>query len=248
MNTGIADADNLAWKLAAVLQGWAGPELLDSYQAERRPVALSNSQYSVANSLKMAAAGIGPTAAAIVERLESDTPEIAAAQRVELGPAIEAQRPHFGALGQDLGYRYDRRGAAIVEDGTDAPESANPAEDFTPTARPGSRLPHIWISKSGETLSSLDLVGPHFLLITGSNGEHHARQLDRYTDIPIRVAVIGRDIHSVDVGPHEALGISPSGCLLVRPDGHVGARLFDAGADVGVVLERTLARLQPHPA
>lgn len=241
MNTGIADADNLAWKLAAVLQGWADPKLLDSYHAERRPVAVSNTQYSVMNSLKMAAAGIGPTAAAMVERLESGDPEIAAAQRAELGPAIQDQRAHFNALGQEFGYRYDRRGTAVVADGTDAPKTDNPAEDFTPIARPGSRLPHYWITQSGETISTLDLVGPHFLLIAGADGERHVKHLDRFADMPIRSVVIGRDIGIGDSDLHQALGISTSGCVLVRPDGHVGARIAGDDDDVGVLLERILA-------
>lgn len=243
MNTGIADADNLAWKLAAVVQGWAGSALLDSYQAERRPVAMSNTHYSVMNSLKMASTGIGPNGAGVVERLESPDPVIAARQRADLGPAIEAQRSHFGALNQDLGYRYDMRCAAVVPDLTAVPESRDPEVDFVPTARPGSRLPHFWVQHSGRVISTLDLVGPHFLLITGRDGAEHAKRLDLAADVPSVAYVLDRDIEETASDLHAGLGITSQGCVLVRPDGHVAVRLATGGSgDIAELLPRVLAQ------
>ncbi len=243
MNTGIADADNLAWKLAAVVQNWAGPALLDSYQAERRPVAMSNTHYSVMNSIKMASTGIGPTAGGVVERLESPDPAIAAKQRADLGPAIQAQRSHFGALNQELGYRYDMPRAAVVPDLTEVPESADPAVDFVPLARPGSRLPHFWVKCPDRVISTLDLVGPHFLLITGRDGADHVKRLDLIAGVPSVAYVLDRDIQATTPDLHEGLGISSQGCVLVRPDGHVAVRLATAeSGDIAELLGRVLAQ------
>lgn len=71
MNTGIQDAHNLAWKLAAVLNGWAGEGLLDTYEQERAPVARSNGDLSTANFAELGRAGVGPAARALVTALEA---------------------------------------------------------------------------------------------------------------------------------------------------------------------------------
>ncbi|MFN6118775.1 MAG: FAD-dependent monooxygenase [Actinomycetes bacterium] len=242
MNTGLADADNLAWKLAAVINGWAGPTLLDSYHAERRPVAQSNPQYSVANALKMASTGIGPTATGVVERLESIDPDVAAAQRAAMADSIEQQRPHFGALNQDLGYRYDRPGAAVVPDGTDPPVLRDAATDFVATARPGSRLPHAWVVRDGALVSMLDLVGPHVLIITGRDGAHHLRCVTGVAEVPTSHVVLGADIVGTDTDLHDLLGIGPNGWLIVRPDGHVAARSASPDGD-GCAILTALAKV-----
>ena len=225
MNSGLADADNIAWKLAAVINGWAGTALLDTYHAERRPVAQSNTQYSVTNALKMASTGIGPTAIGVVERLESDDPAVAAEQRASMIESIEHQRAHFGALNQDLGYRYDKAGSAVVPDGTEPPVLRDAATHFVPTARPGSRLPHAWVVKGGALVSTLDLIGPHFLLITGRDGADHVRGLAGLASVPTSGVVLDIDVTAAtDTDIHDLLGIGPDGWLLVRPDGHVAAR------------------------
>ncbi len=247
MNTGLADADNLAWKLAGVLAGWADESLLDSYHAERRPVAVSNTEFSVMNALKMASTGIGGSGGPVVERLESSDATIAAAKRADLLSAIEAQRPHFGALNQDVGYRYDGHGAAVVADATDVPDVDDPAEDYVAIARPGSRLPHHWMHRSDRRMSTLDLVGAHFLLVTGRDGERHATLLQRIADIPIETVRVDHEIQGASVDLHEALGIGPQGCVLVRPDGHVAARLAGASEDPGGDIADLLKGLLGEP-
>jgi 2-polyprenyl-6-methoxyphenol hydroxylase-like FAD-dependent oxidoreductase len=214
MNSGLADADNLGWKLAAVLRGGASDALLDGYERERRPVAVDNARHSMLNAIKMAEVGIGPETARIAARLESPDPAVAAAERRRIAEAIPPQRPHFDALNQEIGYVY---GAARHDDG--APFSAT---DYTPIAAPGARLPHAWIERAGERVSTHDLLIPGFTLITGPEGADWA---DAFAEIGEEVAkrtvVIGRDVTSPDGYCPELLRIGEDGALLVRPDGHI---------------------------
>ncbi|MFJ2134779.1 FAD-dependent monooxygenase [Streptomyces sp. NPDC087845] len=106
MNSGLADADNLGWKLAAVLGGYASDTLLDSYERERRPVAVDNARHSMANAVRMAEVGTGPETDGIAALLASPDPVVAAAERRRIAAAIPAQRPHFDALNQEIGYVY----------------------------------------------------------------------------------------------------------------------------------------------
>ncbi|MFB6878039.1 FAD-dependent monooxygenase [Streptomyces sp. NPDC056323] len=214
MNSGLADADNLGWKLAAVLRGGASDALLDGYERERRPVAVDNARHSMLNAIKMAEVGIGPETTRIAARLESPAPAVAAAERRRIAEAIPPQRPHFDALNQEIGYVY---GAARHDD--NAPLSVT---DYTPIAAPGARLPHAWIERAGERVSTHDLLIPGFTLITGPGGASWA---DTFAgtgeDVEKRTVVIGRDVTSPDGHCLELLGIGEDGALLVRPDGHI---------------------------
>jgi hypothetical protein len=118
-------------------------------------------------------------------------------------------------LGQDLGIVYAR--GALLPDGSAAPVVDDPINDYKPSARPGSRAPHLWIEQQGVELSTLDLVGGKFVLLAGRD----YRPVTLATD---SVAVLrnGRDFVA---GRFEELyGISPNGAVLVRPDGYVAAR------------------------
>lgn len=212
MNTGFADADNLGWKLAAVLSGWAPESLLDSYENERRAVAVSNTEHSVANALKMVDAGIGPLAVEIAQRLDSADPVIAQRERDRLAAAIPQHRPHFDDLDQELAYVY----------------STEPvADDPITTAVVGARLPHVWTNHDHATVSTLDLLGPWFTMIAGSAGSCWEAALSGVAgDVPNRAFVVGRDL-DLDA---ERLGIGTTGAVLVRPDGHI-AWLTDRASD-----------------
>jgi 2-polyprenyl-6-methoxyphenol hydroxylase-like FAD-dependent oxidoreductase len=139
-NTGVGDAVNLGWKLAAVLHGWAPTALLDSYETERRPVARDTIAIAAANTASLptdlaAAAGDDATAAA------------ALAERIRA-----AKRLEFYCLGLVLGYGYGPGAGSQTTDGI----------DFRPVALPGNRLPHRWIRPG---LSLYDLLGRAFTLI-----------------------------------------------------------------------------------
>jgi 2-polyprenyl-6-methoxyphenol hydroxylase-like FAD-dependent oxidoreductase len=156
MNTGIDDAVNLAWKLAAVVKGWGGPRLLASYEAERRPVGARNLGFS-----KRFADSVGGTAATAA--IETDTQE-GAAERVAVGAHLLHHAAwEFLIPGIHLGYRYEGSPLA-TPDGT--PEPPDPSNEYVPTARPGHRAPHLWLGPNdalydrlGVDLTLLCLAG-----------------------------------------------------------------------------------------
>ena len=149
-NTGIQDVHNLAWKLAGVLQGWAGESILDTYSDERRPVAQANTEFSVTNGARWAAASRAITAGD------------AAATR----QALREQVKHLDSEGQDLGFWYPE--GALVADGTNPPHCDS--QTYVPGARPGSRAPHLWLSSNrsegANERSTLDLFEREFVLLT----------------------------------------------------------------------------------
>ncbi len=154
MNTGIDDAANLSWKLAAVLQGWGGSSLLDSYEIERQPIALRNTR--AARAIAKQVGGLE-----IPASLEEDTPAGATA-RAELGAHVGTfLGTQFAPIGVELGARYD--GSPII-----ASEAAAPTDSivqYIPTAQPGGRAPHAWIGATREAGDSLfDRLGDAFTL------------------------------------------------------------------------------------
>jgi hypothetical protein len=192
MNTAIQDAHNLAWKLAAVQQGWADASLLDTYEAERRPVAQANVDRSVALARNgvIRPAGAPPPPPGTRTAIDFDL-GFGYASPVILG---EAQRVHPG-------------------DG-----------DYHPDARPGYRVPHCWVADTDTAVSTHDVLGSHFTLFHGGAGngwENAGAAVAAETGIPIAVRSLA---HAIRDDAPELFGISPSGAVLVRPDGHVAWR------------------------
>lgn len=212
MNTGLADADNLGWKLAAVMNGWAPPDLLDSYESDRRPVALDNGRFSLTNAIKMTEAGVGPQTLQVAALLESGDPEVAQSAREALARAIPEQREHFRCLDQEIGYVY----------GSSGPPRASV---FPPDqGAVGGRLPHAWVSSYGQEVSTLDLLAPGLTLIVGPDAQSWLAAWN-LNDAPGRVLQIGIDLHTLGDDP---LGIGQDGAILVRPDGHIAWRTRDS--------------------
>src|SRR5262249_17496803 len=130
MNTGVQDVHNLAWKLAAVLQGWAAPALLDTYESERLPLGRPIPEQSLANAPSMGR--VGPDAVA-----HAAAPTAAAGTRA---------RPEFlSEVGMIFGAAYSSR--AVVADGTPRAEVADPVTQYAPSARPGGRAPHVELAR-----------------------------------------------------------------------------------------------------
>ncbi len=143
MNTGVQDVQNLAWKLAAVLKGQAGSSLLDTYHPERQPLGVITTETSLENSLSM-----GRTA-----RQDS--------AKLPRSEFLNEQGLIFGASYEST---------AVIPDGTAAPHIDDPITQYVPSARPGSRAPHVWLERNGERISTIDLVGNRFVLLTGAQG------------------------------------------------------------------------------
>lgn len=239
MNTGVQDVHNLAWKLAAVLQGWAPPALLDTYEAERRPVGQFNADQSLKNNKRMPVPSLGNEPASPLALIEEDSPE-GAGVRAMIAAGIGQTREHFSALGQAKGFAY--RSAAIVADDDAAAESS--VEKYVPSARPGSLAPHAWIeSDSGDVSRSLlDLFGAGFVLLAGPEGTQWSRAATAMATgpsrLPLQVNVVDRDLR-VDGGADawcELYGVGRDGAVLVRPDGHVAWRSAAAPHDVEAAL------------
>ena len=154
MNTGMDDAANLGWKLAAMVQGWGGPRLLPSYETERRPIALRNT-----DAAKALARNVGKTP--VRPEIGDDTVAGQAARR-EAADYLSGGSEEFACLGVQLGARYD--GSPIV-----VPDGPAPTDDlvtYRPNAAPGGRAPHVWLGTGREIGDSLfDRLGPGFTVL-----------------------------------------------------------------------------------
>jgi 2-polyprenyl-6-methoxyphenol hydroxylase-like FAD-dependent oxidoreductase len=205
MNTGIGDAVDLSWKLDAVLRGWGGDALLDSYTPERRPVAVFNARESSGNFGRMMSPGENPD-------LLDDTPA-GAARREAVGTALaEAMRREWFTLGVHLGYRYDDS-PICWPDGTPAPPQS--VATYVQEARAGARAPHAWL-RDGR--STLDLFGDGFALLrfdAAADAEPLAAAM-RARGIPVRLIELA--------GEPAAVAAYAAPLVLVRPDGHVAWR------------------------
>jgi putative polyketide hydroxylase len=200
-NTAIQSGHNLAWKLAAVLNGTANPALLATYHAERHPIGRFNARQSLT----------GPALGFL--RLEDKGPGL---------PADE-EAPMFALL---AGYQY--RSAAVVSDGpaSEDPDAVSLVDELR--GQPGTRVPHAWVHRAGRRMSTLDLVGTGLTLFTGSSGapwRSAARAVSAALGARIDVHSIGPGAEIRDEGRWaELTDLSPDAALLVRPDDFVAWR------------------------
>ena len=223
LNTGVQDVHDLAWKLARVLDGTAPATLLDSYERERRPVAQSNTDWSVRNFLEGGSA-VGPGNLMATAQIEAGGPDVPAVL-AQLQRDIDAERDHFDALGQDLGFVYEE--GALVPDGSALPVVADRAAEYVPNARPGSRAPHCWLRRGAERISILDLFGRAFVLLVPEGARAWIAAAAERDGDGFRCVRIGPrgDYDDEDGAWRELYGVGPEGAVLVRPDGHVAWRM-----------------------
>jgi 2-polyprenyl-6-methoxyphenol hydroxylase-like FAD-dependent oxidoreductase len=205
MNTGIGDAVDLSWKLAANLEGWGGPALLDSYDAERRPVGIRNVTEASGNLGRMLLDDN-------MDRLLDRTEEGGVVREAVGREFSERMKREWVTPGIHLGYRYE--GSPVcVPDGTEAPPD-NP-NVYVQTARPGSRAPHVWLADGSSTL---DLFGRGFVLMVLGDDPPDPEPLAaaaRRCKMPMKAARLTDQ--AVAAAYETAL-------VLVRPDGHVAWR------------------------
>jgi 2,4-dichlorophenol 6-monooxygenase len=237
-NTSIQDAFNLAWKMAMVVKGEATPKLLDTYTAERAPIAKQ-----IVTRANQSIAEFGPIFEALgmdggvdhdkIQRnmdARCDTGEKAEKQREALRKAIEFKKYEFDCHGVEMNQRY--ASAAVIADGSKAPGDGIDMElHYVPTTWPGARIPHAWVfDRQGKQHSTLDLTGHGaFTIVTGIGGEawvEAAAKVGKELGLTIRTQVIGprRDYEDHTGDWARAREISDSGCLLIRPDHHVAWR------------------------
>ena len=217
MHTGIEEAVNLAWKLAAMIDGWGGDGLLDTYETERRPIARRN--VTLATEAFKAITGVPAI----------DVDEAARAAAGVAGPAVETLRasiPGFaGSEYHKFQYAYEDSPICIA-DGTPPPQGGL---SFTPSARPGSRAPHAWL-KDGR--STLDLFGTGFALLRlgaappDTEGLRHA------------AARAGVPVSETSIADPALADLYGAALILVRPDGHVAWRGDAAPKDPAQAMDK----------
>ncbi|MFI0091737.1 FAD-dependent oxidoreductase [Streptomyces bobili] len=230
-NTGIQDAHNLAWKLAAVLGGWAGHGLLDSYDLERRPVAEATSARAAVRSAEHSHPGFAPPAGG--------------------GGGAPAAGPQRGILNVALGYRYPR--GAVV--GTD-PTSPVVPEKLALNGEPGTRAPHLWVRHEGTRLSTLDLYERSLVLLSDGDAGARADGPSGWHEAAVRLAAelsVPLVSYRLGAGPDAELvpedgadwrerhGTAHGGAVLVRPDGFVAWRSPGPVPEAEGVLRRVLS-------
>ena len=216
MNTGVGDAIDLSWKLAATIAGWGGPQLLASYEQERRPIGLRNVKAS-----RAAMSGRLSWRAAYHSDIRKNTPE-GAAIRAEMASRFDIeQRKVTEILGIEAGYRYVDSPIVWPESG-EGPDPDSP--QYVPTAWPGARLPHVWLN---------DLATPHNPATTHSCIAIHDRLGMGYTLLRLGgtrvdtsslegvLRATGAPLDVLDIADDKAREIYGFDFLLVRPDLHV---------------------------
>jgi 2-polyprenyl-6-methoxyphenol hydroxylase-like FAD-dependent oxidoreductase len=204
MNTGVGDAVDLSWKLAATLAGWGGPQLLASYEAERRPIGLRNVKAS-----RAAMTGRLGWRAAYHPNVRDNKPE-GAATRARMAALFDVhQRKVTEILGIEAGYRYVDSPIVCQEPGN-GPDPDNPS--YIPTTWPGARLPHVWLS-NGAALH--DRLGPGYTLLRFGGTQADTSSMERsFRELCAPLEVL-------DVAGERARDIYQYDLLLVRPDLHV---------------------------
>jgi 2-polyprenyl-6-methoxyphenol hydroxylase-like FAD-dependent oxidoreductase len=222
-NIGIADAHNLAWKLALVLKGSADPSLLDSYDGEGRPTSLMTEEqaYSI-------------YAGRYAERQTSDTKPLAArltAEEVELGSIYRST-----ALIDDNVKPYGPDEEVAVHD---------PREPMAPV---GARAPHIDLLRNGASISTHDLFTDKYVLLVGSEGKSWrdaAIAVAAKKNVPLTAVTVGSqgDVVAASNAFETAYGLPSNGAVIVRPDGIVAWRATSPSQDAEKSVEEAMTRL-----
>jgi putative polyketide hydroxylase len=224
LSTGMADGYNLAWKLALVHGGLAGPGLLDSYQAERLPVVRFAQNQTLLRFRNL--------------HLQWATGPEAERARAELRIA--------DPLVTGFGYQYSA--GAVIGPRQDLPSLEDVERNLD--GHPGTRLPHAWVTRKGEQVSTLDIAGPGFAVLAGPRGQawcQAAQEAARRSGVEITAHRVGpgpgTDLASPDGQWLATAGLQADGALLVRPDNVIAWRSPGSADDPGRILGQALSQL-----
>lgn len=230
MNTGIGDAVDLGWKLAAVHEGWAGPWLIDSYEPERRPVGIRQCDEAMLNFQRYGSRKPVP-------HVTDETPQ-GAQVRADLGKRLSTANSQAweNPLNTHLGYRYE--GSPIVVPDGPLPPEPEDSRQYTQTSHPGCRAPHAWLP---DGRSTLDLFGRGFTLLTFPGAPAPDAIVAAARDRRVPLTVIGLDIPEIAALYERKL-------VLVRPDGHVAWRGDALPGDATALIDRVRGAAEPHAA
>ncbi|MFW3169575.1 FAD-dependent monooxygenase [Geodermatophilus sp. CPCC 206100] len=250
LNCAVQDVHNLAWKLAAVLHGWADEALLDTYESERRPIAAAYTAHALENAGRHApigaALGLGPGTSeeegwAQIGVLAAEGPD-GDKRRALVAEAVAENANDYSQLGVEAGFCYEA--GALVPDGTPPPPGATSPTAYRPTTRPGHHLPHVWLRgvRGGSgPVSTLDLVHTDALtLVVGPAAapawQQAAAAAAGATGCPVAVAVVSAGEEAWTA----VREVGDTGAVLVRPDRKVAWRTPEAPADPSAGLTAAL--------
>jgi 2,4-dichlorophenol 6-monooxygenase len=255
-NTCIQDSYNLAWKMSYVLRNKAAESLLETYSVERQPagkITVDRANKSFAEDKKLSAVmGVRPGQTAEEHQAARDAMLSTGAQgqalRRRWAESLKQKQYTYNALGVEMNTRY--LSAAIAPDGTPEPVFDTDPELFVHDSTwPGYRLPHAWLEMNRQRVSTHDLCGRgEFALLTGLGGESWIESADnvaRRLNLQISCRQIGMNLAISD--PYgdwaDVRGIDDDGCVLVRPDLHVGWRCVRLPDDAEAQLFRALCQI-----
>jgi 2-polyprenyl-6-methoxyphenol hydroxylase-like FAD-dependent oxidoreductase len=231
MNTGIDDSANLAWKLAAVLQGWGGPKLLDSYHAERKPIGHRNTGASRKYASMMHDANVPAD-------VEADGP-VGDAARIAAANLSYVRKNHFvrpedqDAVGVQIGGRYDGSPVIVADGEPPADIFPDTYDEYIPSGVPGGRAPHLWLdAERGQGSSLFDRFGKGFTLLHFGHtaaGTDALAQAAAKRNIPLAVLDValpeGRELYGCDLA-------------LIRPDQYIAWRGDTLPHDLDALLDK----------
>jgi 2-polyprenyl-6-methoxyphenol hydroxylase-like FAD-dependent oxidoreductase len=200
-NTGVQDAWSLAWRIGLVLNGVAGPALLDTYDVERRAIGALMVEQAYSRYVTRVAPYLG----------------------------TEGMQPLVDDFSLEIGCRYNSR-AVVLEPGEPGEGPLLHEHPRGSKGRPGSRAPHVFLERGGARVSTLDLFGRGYVLLAGwAGGAWHDAAIAAAGGIGLPLdAYVVDGLLDPEGGFADAYGISPAGAVIVRPDGIVGWRATDA--------------------
>jgi 2-polyprenyl-6-methoxyphenol hydroxylase-like FAD-dependent oxidoreductase len=227
MNAGIADAMNLSWLLAASLQGWGAPAILDAYEAERLPITDQVSRLAMGHAVELAR-----QRRAVPAAIEAPGPEGDAARRAAGRAAYELNVQQYCAAGLNFGPFYDASPIVAHDGGVPPPYTMG---SYTPSTVPGCRVPHVWL-RDGRSL--YDALGPGFTLLSRGADADVGRFL-------AAAAAAARGVPLAHVALDGDDGVYDRAFVLARPDQHVAWRGEALPPDPGALLDLVTGRQSP---